>query len=96
MTGIGKLLVFLNLIAAAALLTWGLSAYANSPNWVDSKSADGTAVEGEISLLKKEIDKFAKAGSVPLGSTPAELRARYQHWMGIFEKIAKDAGVKPQ
>ena len=41
-------------------------------------------------------DKFAKAGSVPLGSTPAELRARYQHWMGIFEKIARDAGVKPQ
>jgi tripartite-type tricarboxylate transporter receptor subunit TctC len=41
-------------------------------------------------------DKFAKAGSMPLGSTPAELRARYQHWMGIFEKIAKDAGVKPQ
>lgn len=41
-------------------------------------------------------DKFAKAGSVPLGSTPAELRARYQHWMGIFEKIAKDAGAKPQ
>jgi tripartite-type tricarboxylate transporter receptor subunit TctC len=41
-------------------------------------------------------DKFAKAGSIPLGSTPAELRARYQHWMGIFEKIAKDAGVKPQ
>ena len=41
-------------------------------------------------------DRFIKAGSVPLGSTPAELRARYQHWMGIFEKIAKDAGVKPQ
>ena len=34
--------------------------------------------------------------SVPLGSTPEQLRARYLHWMGIFEKIAKDAGVKPQ
>jgi tripartite-type tricarboxylate transporter receptor subunit TctC len=41
-------------------------------------------------------DRFLKAGSVPLGSTPEQLRARYQHWMGIFEKIAKDAGVKPQ
>ena len=41
-------------------------------------------------------ERYAKAGSVPLGSTPAELRARYQLWMGIFEKIAKDAGVKPQ
>ena len=25
-----------------------------------------------------------------------DLRDRYQHWMGIFEKIAKDAGAKPQ
>lgn len=39
---------------------------------------------------------FTLAGSVPLGSTPEQLRARYQHWMGIFEKIARDAGVKPQ
>ena len=41
-------------------------------------------------------ERFAKAGSVPLGSTPGELRKRYELWMGIFEKIAKDAGVKPQ
>jgi len=41
-------------------------------------------------------ERFAKAGSVPLGSTPAELRKRYEHWMGIFEKIARDAGAKPQ
>jgi tripartite-type tricarboxylate transporter receptor subunit TctC len=41
-------------------------------------------------------ERFTKAGSVPLGSTPEQLRARYQHWMGIFEKIAKDSGVKPQ
>ena len=41
-------------------------------------------------------ERFAKAGSVPLGSTPEQLRKRYEHWMGIFEKIAKDAGVKPQ
>jgi tripartite-type tricarboxylate transporter receptor subunit TctC len=41
-------------------------------------------------------DRFTKAGSMPLGGTPAELRARYQLWMGIFEKIAKETGVKPQ
>jgi tripartite-type tricarboxylate transporter receptor subunit TctC len=41
-------------------------------------------------------ERFVKAGSVPLGCTPEQLRARYQHWMGIFEKIARDAGVKPQ
>jgi predicted transcriptional regulator len=63
MTGIGKVLVFLNLMAAAALLTWGLSAFKNSPQWVDSKTADGQNVEGEISMLKKEIDRYAKAAS---------------------------------
>ena len=41
-------------------------------------------------------ERFAKAGSVPLGSTPEQLRKRYELWMGIFEKIARDAGVKPQ
>jgi tripartite-type tricarboxylate transporter receptor subunit TctC len=41
-------------------------------------------------------DRFAKAGSVPLGSTPEELRKRYEDWMAVFAKIAKDAGVKPQ
>ncbi len=63
MTGIGKILVFLNLIAAAALLTWGLSAYRNSPDWLDQKSAEGAAIEGEISLLKKEIDRYARAAA---------------------------------
>jgi tripartite-type tricarboxylate transporter receptor subunit TctC len=41
-------------------------------------------------------ERFAKAGSVPLGSTPEQLRKRYELWMGIFEKIATTAGVKPQ
>jgi len=41
-------------------------------------------------------ERYAKAGSVPLGSTPEQLRKRYELWMGIFEKIARDAGVKPQ
>jgi hypothetical protein len=60
MTGIGKVLVFLNLMAAAALLTWGLSAYRTSPNWVDVKTDTGT-VEGEITLLKAEIKKYSDA-----------------------------------
>jgi tripartite-type tricarboxylate transporter receptor subunit TctC len=41
-------------------------------------------------------DRFAKAGSMPMASSPAELRKRYEDWMGIFGKIAKDIGVKPQ
>ena len=41
-------------------------------------------------------ERFAKAGSVPSPSTPEELRARYQHWMGVFGKIAKEAKLQPQ
>lgn len=61
MTAIGKVLVFLNLMAAAALLTWGLSAYSNSPQWVDGKSGDGQKTDGEITRLKGEIDRYTKA-----------------------------------
>jgi tripartite-type tricarboxylate transporter receptor subunit TctC len=49
------------------------------------------------SLASPELrDRYAKAGSTPLGSTPEELRKRYEDWMAIFGKIARDAGVKPQ
>jgi tripartite-type tricarboxylate transporter receptor subunit TctC len=41
-------------------------------------------------------ERYAKAGSTPLGSTPEELKKRYEDWMAIFGKIAKDAGIKPQ
>ena len=41
-------------------------------------------------------EKLAKTGSVATPSTPEELRKRYEEWSGIFGKIAKDAGLKPQ
>jgi tripartite-type tricarboxylate transporter receptor subunit TctC len=41
-------------------------------------------------------ERFAKAGSVPMASSPEELRDRYRHWIAIFGKIAKDAAIKPQ
>ena len=41
-------------------------------------------------------ERFAKAGSVPLASTPEELRKRYEHWMEIFGRIARDAKLQPQ
>ena len=41
-------------------------------------------------------ERFARAGSVPQSSTPEELRKRYQDWMEIFGRIAKDANLKPQ
>jgi len=41
-------------------------------------------------------ERFAKAGSVPSPSTPEELRQKYQHWMGVFGRIAKEARLQPQ
>jgi tripartite-type tricarboxylate transporter receptor subunit TctC len=41
-------------------------------------------------------ERFAKSGSVPAASTPEELRKRYEDWIAIFGKIAKDARLQPQ
>lgn len=41
-------------------------------------------------------DRFLKAGSTPLGSTPEELRQRYADWAAIFGKIARETHLKPQ
>jgi len=40
-------------------------------------------------------ERFAKAGSMPLTSTPEELRKRYADWSVIFGKLAKDIGLQP-
>ena len=40
-------------------------------------------------------ERFAKAGSMPLTSTPEELRKRYEDWSVIFGKLAKDIGLQP-
>ena len=82
----------------------GLPGY-DMPAWRSIMGPAGVPAD-VVAILNKAIqqalaspelrDRFAKAGSVPLGSTPEQLRKRYEHWMGIFEKIAKDAGVKPQ
>jgi tripartite-type tricarboxylate transporter receptor subunit TctC len=41
-------------------------------------------------------ERLQKAGFTAAPSTPEELRQRYENWMGIFGKIAKDVGLKPQ
>ena len=41
-------------------------------------------------------EKLASTGSVPTSSTPEELRQRYADWSGIFGRIAREAGLKPQ
>jgi tripartite-type tricarboxylate transporter receptor subunit TctC len=40
-------------------------------------------------------ERFEKAGSVPLASSPQELRKRYEDWIAIFGRIAKEAGIQP-
>ena len=87
-----------------AMAEAGLPGY-DMPAWRSIMGPAGMPPE-VVAILNKAIqqalaspdlrDRYTKAGSVPLGSTPEQLRARYQHWMGIFEKIAKDAGAKPQ
>ena len=82
----------------------GLPGY-DMPAWRSIMGPAGMPPE-VVAILNKAIqqalaspdlrERFAKAGSVPLGSTPEQLRKRYELWMGIFEKIARDAGVKPQ
>jgi tripartite-type tricarboxylate transporter receptor subunit TctC len=48
------------------------------------------------SLESEELrERFAKAGSVPTASTPQEVRRRYENWIAVFGKIAKDAGIRP-
>lgn len=59
-----------------------------------------------ITVLHREIQKalaaselrerYAKAASTPLGSTPAELRKRYAEWASILGRIAREANLRPQ
>jgi chromosome segregation ATPase len=60
MTTFGKVLAFVNLVVGLSLLAWGVSVYANRVDWVDRKTDTGTE-EGEITRLKKEIDKLTRS-----------------------------------
>jgi hypothetical protein len=60
MTSFGKVLAFVNLVVGLSLLAWGVSVYANRVDWVDRKT-DTESVEGEITKLKKEIDKLSRS-----------------------------------
>ncbi len=41
-------------------------------------------------------DKMLSAGSEPQPSSPEELTKRYATWIALFDKVAKEAGIKPQ
>jgi tripartite-type tricarboxylate transporter receptor subunit TctC len=81
----------------------GLPAY-EMPGWRSIMGPAGMSPE-VVQILNRAIargvasadlrERFAKAGSVPMASSPEELRKRYEDWIAIFGKIAKDAGVQP-
>ena len=62
MTGIGKLLVFVNLFISVGLMAWAVSAYSNRVDWLDRTTADGK-VNGQITELKNEIARLGKAAA---------------------------------
>jgi tripartite-type tricarboxylate transporter receptor subunit TctC len=82
----------------------GLPGY-DMPAWRSMMGPAGVPAD-VIAILNRAIqqglaapdlrERFSKAGSIPMGSTPEQLRKRYEDWMAIFGKIARDAGVKPQ
>ena len=85
-------------MAEAALPTYEM------PAWRSIMGPAGMSAE-TVRILNQAIakslaapdlrERFAKSGSVPATSTPEELRKRYEDWMAIFGKIAKDAKIQP-
>jgi tripartite-type tricarboxylate transporter receptor subunit TctC len=75
------------------------------PSWASIMGPAGMQRD-HVAILNKAIgqalampdvrDRFRKAAITPAPSTPEELRKRYEHWMAIFGKIARDVGLKPQ
>jgi tripartite-type tricarboxylate transporter receptor subunit TctC len=51
---------------------------------------------GQALAAPEVRERLQKAGLDAAPSTPEGLRKRYELWMGIFGKIAKDVGLKPQ
>jgi tripartite-type tricarboxylate transporter receptor subunit TctC len=82
----------------------GIAGY-EMPAWRSIMGPAGMRPE-VVQILNKAIakaleapdlrERFKNAGSTPLASSPEELRKRYEDWMAIFGKIAKDARIQPQ
>ena len=64
MTSLGKILAFVNLVIAMAMLSWSVSIYSLRPGWFDAKPEGGYPVGREaenFALLKDEIDNLGRA-----------------------------------
>jgi tripartite-type tricarboxylate transporter receptor subunit TctC len=85
-------------------ITEALAGY-DMPAWRSIMGPAGMSAE-HVQILNRAIvralespdvrERFAKAGSVAMASTPQELRERYEHWMEIFGRIAREAKLQPQ
>jgi hypothetical protein len=63
MTTLGKLLAFVNLVIAIAMVTWSVSVYAARPTWFDPKPDGGFAPgrdQENFAQLKEEIDNLGR------------------------------------
>jgi hypothetical protein len=64
MTTLGKILAFVNLVIAIAMLSWSVSTYSLRPGWFDAKPEGGYPTDREaenFALLKDEIDNLGRA-----------------------------------
>lgn len=76
MTTLGKILVYLNLLAGMAIVSWSVGLYTQKLGWLDHTNSAGEKVEGEITKLKAEIDALtteAKIASQIWGAAYARL-----------------------
>jgi tripartite-type tricarboxylate transporter receptor subunit TctC len=82
----------------------GLAGY-EMPGWQSIMGPAGMQRE-HVAILNTAIgrslgaaevrERLQRTGATASPSTPEELRKRYELWMEIFGKIAKDVGLKPQ
>jgi hypothetical protein len=64
MTLLGKILAFVNLVIALAMLSWSVSVYTNRPAWFDPKPESGYpqgSMAENFAQLKDDIDNLGRA-----------------------------------
>jgi len=98
MTLLGKILAFVNLLIAVAMLSWSVTLYATRPGWLDPKPEGGYPVGKEaqnFALLKDEIDSLGRtaiAASTEWGGQRARLegleKQRADRSKGYAQRIA--------
>lgn len=95
MTTFGKILVYLNTFMAVVLFGWALSLYTNRVDWFDRTLADGTKIDGQLTLLGAEIKRHSEQVKASQGAYVANSeRVRYTESVRDFRKGALAAFMK--